>query len=53
MRLAVDLLGAWLDEWVYGLAGRTEYVEKMGGEVWDGLSSGEAWSGQVNYGQYQ
>jgi len=44
---------AWLDEWVYGLAGRAEYVEKMGAEVWDRLSSGEAWSGQVNYGQYQ
>ena len=44
---------AWLDEWVYGLAGRAEYVEKMGSEVWEGLSSGEAWSGQVNYGQYQ
>jgi glutaconate CoA-transferase subunit A len=44
---------AWLDEWVYGLAGRAEYVERMGGEVWDRLSSGEAWSGQVNYGQYQ
>lgn len=43
----------WLDEWVYGLAGRAEYVEKMGAEVWDRLSSGEAWSGQVNYGQYQ
>jgi glutaconate CoA-transferase subunit A len=44
---------AWLDEWVYGLAGRAEYVKKMGAEVWDRLSSGEAWSGQVNYGQYQ
>jgi glutaconate CoA-transferase subunit A len=44
---------AWLDEWVYGLAGRAEYVEKMGAEAWDRLSSGEAWSGQVNYGQYQ
>jgi glutaconate CoA-transferase subunit A len=43
----------WLDEWVYGLAGRAEYVKKMGAEVWDRLSSGEAWSGQVNYGQYQ
>ncbi len=44
---------AWLDEWVYGLAGRAEYVEKMGAEVWDKLQPGEAWSGQVNYGQYQ
>lgn len=47
-----DLL-AWLDEWVYGLAGRADYVEKMGGEMWDRLQPGEAWSGRVNYGQYQ
>jgi glutaconate CoA-transferase subunit A len=44
---------AWLDEWVYGLAGRAEYVEKMGDEAWDRLGVGEAWSGQVNYGQYE
>lgn len=47
-----DLL-AWLDEWVHRLAGRAEYVEKMGAEVWDKLQPGEAWSGRVNYGQYQ
>ena len=44
---------AWLEEWVHGLASRAEYVEKTGDEVWDRLSAGEAWSGQVNYGQYQ
>jgi glutaconate CoA-transferase subunit A len=43
---------AWLDEWVHGLGGRAEYVEKMGAEVWDRLKPGEAWSSQVNYGQY-
>lgn len=48
-----DALLAWLDEWVFGLAGRAEYVEKMGVDVWDRLKPGEAWSGQVNYGQYQ
>ncbi len=46
-------LGAWLDEWVYGLSGRAEYVEKMGPSVWQRLEPGEAWSGQVNYGLYR
>jgi glutaconate CoA-transferase subunit A len=44
---------AWLDEWVYGLKDRREYVEKMGSEVWERLRPGQAWSGQVNYGQYR
>jgi glutaconate CoA-transferase subunit A len=48
-----ETLLAWLDEWVHGLAGRAEYVEKMGAEVWERLGPGEAWSGQVNYGAYQ
>jgi len=43
---------AWLDEWVYGVSGRADYVQKMGTEVWDRLQPGESWSGQVNYGQY-
>lgn len=48
-----ETLLAWLDEWVYGLAGRAEYVEKTGSEVWERLKPGEAWSGQVNYGAYR
>ena len=48
-----DTLLNWLAEWVYGLAGRAEYVEKMGVEVWERLKPGQAWSGQVNYGAYQ
>ncbi|GAB4527688.1 MAG: CoA transferase subunit A [Anaerolineae bacterium] len=48
-----ESLLAWLDEWVYGLESRADYVEKMGTEVWGRLQPGEAWSGQVNYGQYQ
>jgi glutaconate CoA-transferase subunit A len=47
-----DTLLGWLEEWVYGLKGRAEYVEKMGTDVWERLRPGEAWSGQVNYGQY-
>lgn len=48
-----DALLAWLDEWVYGLSGRAEYVEKMGTEVWERLNPGVAWSGEVNYGEYR
>ena len=48
-----ESLTAWLDEWVYGLSGRAEYLEKMGADVWEGLKPGEAWSGGVNYGAYE
>jgi glutaconate CoA-transferase subunit A len=43
---------AWLDEWVYGVEGRAEYVEKMGTEVWERLAPGKAMAGPVNYGRY-
>lgn len=43
----------WLDEWVYGLSGRAEYVEKLSSQVWERLRPDEAWSGQVNYGRYR
>ncbi len=42
----------WLSEWVYGVRDRAEYVRKMGAEVWERLSPGEAWAGTVNYGAY-
>ncbi len=45
---------AWLDEWVYGLSGRAEYVEKLGAERVEGLKpSGKAPSGSVDYGVYE
>jgi glutaconate CoA-transferase subunit A len=44
-------LRAWLDEWVYGVSGRAEYVEKMGG--FDRLKPAPALSGQVDYGEYK
>jgi glutaconate CoA-transferase subunit A len=44
----------WLDEWVYGVAGRAEYVEKLGAERLAGLEpSGSAPSGEVDYGVYK
>ncbi len=44
---------AWLEEWVYGVRDRVEYVEKMGPETWERLSPGEAWAAPVNYGTYK
>jgi glutaconate CoA-transferase subunit A len=45
---------AWLDEWVYGVSGRAEYVEKLGSERVSSLRpSGEAPSGSVDYGVYK
>jgi glutaconate CoA-transferase subunit A len=45
---------AWLDEWVYGVSGRAEYVEKLGAERVASLRpSGEAPSGSVDYGVYK
>jgi glutaconate CoA-transferase subunit A len=45
---------AWLDEWVYGVSGRAEYVEKLGAERVRSLRpSGTAPSGSVDYGVYK
>ena len=45
---------AWLDEWVYGVAGRAEYMEKLGSERSAALRpSGSAPSGSVDYGVYE
>jgi len=43
---------AWLEEWVYGVRDRAEYVEKLGQETWERLQPGEAWAEPVNYGSY-
>jgi glutaconate CoA-transferase, subunit A len=48
-----DRLQSWLDEWVYGVAGRGEYVEKLGSERLEALRPGPAPSGSVDYGQYR
>ncbi len=45
---------AWLEEWVYGVSGRAEYVEKLGADRVSSLRpSGEAPSGSVDYGVYR
>ncbi|MGE5139937.1 MAG: CoA transferase subunit A [Rudaea sp.] len=45
-------LQKYLDEWVYGLSGRAEYVDKMR-ERLEGLRPGDAFAGPVNYGEYK
>ena len=42
----------WLDEWVYGVRNRAEYVEKLGSDTLSRLQPGDAWSDRVNYGAY-
>ena len=45
---------AWLDEWVHGVAGREEYLEKLGSERIAALKpSAPAPSGVVDYGEYR
>jgi glutaconate CoA-transferase subunit A len=45
---------AWLDEWVYGVSGRAEYMAKLGVERQSSLRpSGTAPSGSVDYGVYK
>jgi glutaconate CoA-transferase subunit A len=43
---------AWLDEWVYGVADRAAYLEKLGRERIAALSPGEYRADPVNYGRY-
>jgi glutaconate CoA-transferase subunit A len=44
---------AWLEEWVYGVHDRAEYIAKISPERRDLLNPGEAWAASVNYGSYQ
>lgn len=44
---------AWLEEWVYSVHDRAEYIAKIGSERRYLLSPGEAWAASVNYGSYQ
>jgi glutaconate CoA-transferase subunit A len=46
---------AWLDEWVYGVVDRAEYLHKLETQepgIWQRLVPGEAPSQPVNYGIY-
>lgn len=48
-----ESLDRWLDEWVFGVADRAEYVAKMGSARFDGLKPTPAPSGSVDYGEYR
>ncbi len=43
---------AYLDEWVYGVKDRAEYLEKLGKETQERLKPGVRLSAPVNYGSY-
>ena len=47
-------LDAWLDEYVHGVAGRAEYMERLGDGVRARIRpTGSAPSGSVDYGEYR
>ncbi|MDH4141427.1 MAG: CoA transferase subunit A [Chloroflexota bacterium] len=49
-----DAIQAWLEEWVYGVADRAEYMAKLGAERMASLRpSAAAPSGSVDYGAYR
>lgn len=43
---------AWLEEWVYGVQDRADYLRKLGDERLAGLRPGPALAQPVNYGEY-
>ncbi|MRR29164.1 CoA transferase subunit A [bacterium] len=47
-----EAVNAWLDEWVYGVKDRAEYVEKLGTETRERLKVAPLMSSPVNYGAY-
>jgi len=51
-RLSTDraALQSWLNEWVYGVANRDEYWNKLGPQVHARLAVPARWSEPVNYG---
>jgi glutaconate CoA-transferase subunit A len=49
-----DRLTAWLDDWVHGLPGRAEYMERLGDGVRGRIRpTGPALAGAVDYGAYR
>lgn len=48
----VDRVEAWLDEWVYGVADRREYVEMLGANRLLDLEPGRAYATPVDMGRY-
>jgi glutaconate CoA-transferase subunit A len=49
-----DRLKRWLDDWVHGLPGRAEYMERLGDSVLARIRpTGPALAGPVDYGAYR
>jgi glutaconate CoA-transferase subunit A len=48
-----DGMKAYLDEWVYSVSGRRQYVEKSGAAVWERLKPEPAKAPPVDYGLYR
>jgi len=47
-------LEAWLDQWVHGLSGRAEYMERLGPQARERIRpSGRALAGPIDYGEYR
>jgi glutaconate CoA-transferase subunit A len=44
---------AWLQEWVYGVADRQAYLEKLGGRKLEGLKPAARLAAAVDYGDYR
>ena len=49
---SVESVKAWLDEWVFGVKDRAEYMEKLGEEKREQLKIEALMSEPVNYGKY-
>jgi glutaconate CoA-transferase, subunit A len=48
-----EALEGWLDEYVHGVAGRSEYIDRLGRDRLEALRPGPAPSGSVDYGEYR
>ncbi len=45
---------AWLDEWVHGVSGRAEYMERLGAAARERIRpTGVALAGPIDYGEYR
>jgi len=44
---------AWIEEWVFGVKSRSEYLVKLGSAVLDALRPGPLPAAQVDYGEYR